>query len=329
MEKIIILGTGGTIAGSATSQTNLTGYKSGDITIEALLATVPELDTYGPIEGEQFCNIESSDMTADLWLSLAKRVQTLVEQEDVAAVVITHGTDSLEETAYFLQLAVATDKPIVMTGAMRPSTALSPDGPLNILQAVQVARTKEAAHKGVLIVMNGYIDSASFIQKTDTTHVETFASHPFGHCGVVQEGKAYFVQTLAKKRGIDFWQRGSILEVEKLPKVEVVYLYPDMDLALLSLFEKINTKAIVLAGLGHGTIPCHLWNTLKALSDKGIILVRASRTAMGLVTDLPGDKELGLIPAYGLSPFKVRMLLRLALTKKFTKEDIQQLLLNY
>ena len=172
--KIALIGTGGTIAGKGTSNTDLTGYTAGVLGLDEILASVPGTKPYGPYTYAQFSNIESSDITVNHWLELSKLVQKLVNRDDIGGVVITHGTDSMEETAYFLNLTVHTDKPIVITGSMRPAGAISADGPINLLQAIQVARTPSSVGKGVVVVLNGYIDGARDVSKCNTTNVATF-----------------------------------------------------------------------------------------------------------------------------------------------------------
>ena len=198
-KKIYVLACGGTIAGKAASADDLTGYAAGQTSVGELLAAVPELAEYADVEGEQFCNIDSSDMTEALWLSLASRVQEIADREDVDGIVITHGTDTMEETAYFLDLTVHTIKPVVLTGSMRPSTAISADGPLNLLEAVQAASWSELGKYGVVIVMNSTVHSARFVEKTDTTHADTFKGRQMGCLGYMQDGRPYLYQQPLRK----------------------------------------------------------------------------------------------------------------------------------
>lgn len=174
MRNIHIIACGGTIAGRADRATNLTGYTAGVMDIGDLLAAVPAIHDVAAVTGEQLFNIDSSDMTEEKWLALARRTEDAAARDDVDGIVVTHGTDTLEETAYFLNLTVHTCKPVILTGAMRPASALSADGPLNLLEAVQAAKTAEAGKYGVLIAMNGMLCSARFGYKTDTTHVHAF-----------------------------------------------------------------------------------------------------------------------------------------------------------
>src|SRR5512138_390450 len=191
LPTVVVLATGGTIAGAAGSDVQA-AYKSGQVGVEQLLAAVPQAKKLANLKGEQISNIGSQDMNDEVWLKLAKRINELVAQRDVAGIVITHGTDTIEETAYFLNLVVKSKKPVVMTAAMRPSTALSADGPLNFYNAVAVAADKDAAGRGVLVVINDWIHGASSLTKTSTTAVQTFLSPVRGLVGTVAYGETEF-----------------------------------------------------------------------------------------------------------------------------------------
>src|SRR5262245_56919562 len=186
LPRIVVLATGGTIAGAAATDVQA-GYKSGQVGVDQLLAAVPQANKLATLRGEQVANIGSQDMNDDVWLKLAARVNALAAQPDVNGVVITHGTDTIEETAYFLNLVVKSNKPVVMTAAMRPATALSADGPLNFYNAVGVAAYKDAAGRGVLVVVNDWIHGASSLTKTSTTAVQTFLSPVRGLVGRSEE----------------------------------------------------------------------------------------------------------------------------------------------
>ena len=187
--NVHIIATGGTIAGRAASAAATVGYKAGELTVGQLIASVPGLDKLANLSGEQLCNIDSKDMQEAIWLQLAERVEAAAERKDVDGIVITHGTDTLEETAYFLQLTVKTDKPIVLTGAMRPATAISADGPMNIWQSVQVAADASATGRGVLVVMNGQINGAETVTKVNVNALEAFQSPGRGPLGVIIDEK--------------------------------------------------------------------------------------------------------------------------------------------
>ena len=251
--KIALIGTGGTIAGKGTSNTDLTGYTAGVLGLDEILASVPGTKPYGPYTYTQFSNIESSDITVNHWLELSKLVQKLVNREDIGGVVITHGTDSMEETAYFLNLTVHTDKPIVITGSMRPAGAISADGPINLLQAIQVARTPSSVGKGVVVVLNGYIDGARDVSKCNTTNVATFDSPLVGHLGIVQDGIAHYYKASTRRHTQD-----SVFDVSKLselPRVVIMTCYGGMDDMVPMSVVATNPDGLILTGLGHGTIP--------------------------------------------------------------------------
>lgn len=315
--KIVIIGTGGTIAGSSASAADLTGYRAGSLSIEALTSSVASLADYGPFAAEQFSNIDSSDMTVDHWERLAATVRERLSQADVAGVVITHGTDSMEETAYFFHLTVASAKPVVITGAMRPATAISADGPLNLLQAVQTARSPQARGKGVLVVMNGQIHGAREVTKQFTTDVATFGNPVFGIQGIVQEGNAYFYQT-STRRHTENSAFGSV-NLKNLPSVAILSLYAGIDVKTVEAVLATKPAGVVVAGLGHGIFPDPVRRVLQQLD---IPVVRASRTTGGLIT-AGGDADNHWITADTLSPAKARILLMLGLTQTTDKRQLQ------
>ena len=221
-KKVIIIGTGGTIAGRSGAAEDLTGYHAGELSVESLLSSVPGLMHYGPFECEQFSNIDSSDITVEHWVRLAATVQRYVDDDTVAGIVITHGTDSMEETAYFLHLTVDTDKPVVLTGSMRPATAISADGPLNLLMAVQTVRAEASRGKGIIVALNGYLDCAREVTKLHTTDVATFGNDYFGHMGLVQDGiPFYYYEPLRRHTKHSEFAR---LGEQTLPQVEILYL---------------------------------------------------------------------------------------------------------
>src|SRR5690349_20676268 len=249
LPHIVVLATGGTIAGAAASDVQA-GYTSGQVGVEQLLAAVPQAKKLAVLRGEQIANIGSQDMNDEVWLKLARRVNELTATPEVSGVVITHGTDTIEETAYFLNLVVKSRKPVVLTAAMRPSTALSADGPLNFYNAVAEAANKDAAGRGVLVVVNDWIHGASSLTKTSTTAVQTFLSPIRGLIGTV----AY---------GVPEWYRGpvgkntatsefSLDGVTALPRVDIVMAYENMDGALIDAAAAAGAKGIVISGVGNG-----------------------------------------------------------------------------
>ncbi len=222
---IVILATGGTIAGAAASGTQ-GDYKSGAVTIDAMLAAVPGINDLARIKGEQISNVGSQDMTIDIMLTLGKRINALLAQKDVDGVVVTHGTDTLEETAFFLNLVVKSDKPSVMVGSMRPSTAVSADGPLNLYNAIGVAIDPNSRGRGVLVVMNDWIHGAHSLTKTNTTAVQTFMSPLRGLVGVSSYGKNDFYNTPHWKHTTA--SEFDIANISTLPRVDILYAYAGM-----------------------------------------------------------------------------------------------------
>jgi L-asparaginase len=202
--SVWVLSTGGTIAGTGSSATDLTNYRSGTILGEDLVKVVPQIKDVANVTVEQVINVPSPAITIDNWLTLANRINQLFrEHPDLAGVVVTHGTDTLEETAYFLHLTVKFDRPVVIVGSMRPATAISADGPLNLLDAVRVASAPEARGKGVLVVMNDQINGARDVTKTNTHRVETFRSPELGFLGYVDEDKVAFLRNSTKRHTVN------------------------------------------------------------------------------------------------------------------------------
>lgn len=321
--KIMMIGTGGTIAGTGNGSSALTEYRAGSIGVDDLMQAVPALEEYGPFESVQFSNIDSSEMSPYRWGHLAMLVNEVAKRDDIEGIVITHGTDTMEETAYFLQLTVNTCKPVVMTGSMRPATALSADGPVNLLQAVQVARSKNAWNQGVLVVMNGYIDSAREVAKLHTTDVATFGNTQLGHMGCVQNGQAYFYYTPCRKHTSE---SEFILHNEvEFPTVGIVNLYGGMDTEILNMVAS-RSQGLVIGGFGHGTLPQGVRDTLKKIA---IPKVRSSRIGNGIVSSNSSDVKESFIVSDSLSPVKARILLMLALQQERSREELERIFATY
>lgn len=278
--KVVILGTGGTIAGKAGSNTEMTGYQAGEIGIQTLINAVPEMLEVADVTGEQFCNIGSFDMIDDIWLRLSRRVSELLQQLEVDGIVITHGTDTLEETAYFLNLTVKSEKPVVLVGAMRPATAMSADGPVNLLNAVALAGSQEAVGKGVLIAMNDQINGARDATKTNTTHVETFKSWELGYLGYFQNGKPIFYKASLRRHtaAAEF----DISKVTALPRVDIVYLHVNCDDILVRAAVSAGALGIVIAAFGHGNLHINIKPALIKIARSGIPVVRSTRVGNGI-----------------------------------------------
>ena len=198
LPRIAVLATGGTIAGEAGDAAKTSGYKAGVVGVDKLLHAVPFLSQVARIHAEQVASIDSKDMTPALWAALGSRVNALLAQDDIDGIVITHGTDTLEETAYLLHLTVKSEKPVVLTAAMRPSTALSADGPLNLLNAVTVAASKASWKQGVLVAFNNQIHGGRDVTKTSTYAVDAFRSPEGGALGWVQDGQVEYQRAVVK-----------------------------------------------------------------------------------------------------------------------------------
>jgi len=326
--NIVILATGGTIAGAAASGTQA-AYTSGAVTIDAMIAAVPGLTNMANIKGEQISNVGSQDMSFEIMLKLAKRINELQKQGDVDGIVVTHGTDTMEETAFFLNLVVKGDKPVVMVGSMRPSTAVSADGPLNLYNAVGVAIDPNARGRGVLVVMNDWIHAAHSLTKTSTTAIQTFMSPLRGVVGVATYGKNDFYNTPT-------WKHTSasefdVTDVNKLPRVDIVFACADMPADLIDASVANGAKGIVIAGVGNGNMNKASLDAAARAVKKGVVVVRSSRVATGTVgrNVEVNDDELGFVASDELNPQKARLLLSLALLKQRSTTDLQNLFATY
>jgi L-asparaginase len=326
--NIVILATGGTIAGAAASGTQ-SGYKSGAVTIDAMIVAVPGIRDLANIKGEQISNVGSQDMSFDIMLTLAKRINELMRKDDVDGIVITHGTDTMEETAFFLNLVVKGDKPVVMVGSMRPSTAVSADGPLNLYNAVGVAIDPNARGRGVLVVMNDWIHAAHSLTKTSTTAIQTFMSPLRGVVGVANYGKNDFYNSPQWKHttGSEF----DITNVTQLPRVDIVFAYADMRADLIDASVTNGAKGIVIAGVGNGNMNKASLEAAARAAKKGVVVVRSSRVATGTVgrNVEVNDDDLGFVASDELNPQKARILLSLALLKPRPTTEIQNLFTTY
>src|SRR5262245_2675045 len=326
--NITILATGGTIAGAAATGTQ-SGYTSGAVTIDAMIAAVPGIKDLANIKGEQISNVGSQDMSFEIMLKLAKRINELLKTDAVDGIVVTHGTDTMEETAFFLNLVVKSDKPVVMVGSMRPSTAVSADGPLNLYNAVGVAVDPRAKGRGVLVVMNDWIHAAHSLTKTSTTAIQTFMSPLRGVLGTSAYGKNDFYSTPPWKHttGSEF----SVSGVTKLPRVDIIYACADMPADLIDASVRNGAKGIVIAGVGNGNMNKASLEAAARVAKKGVVVVRSTRVPTGSVgrNVEVNDDELGFIASDELNPQKARLLLSLALLKSRPKTDLQNLFSTY
>jgi L-asparaginase len=326
--QIVILATGGTIAGAAATGTQ-SGYTSGAVGIDTMLAAVPGIDKLATVKGEQVAKVGSQDMSFAVMMTVARRINQLASDPGVDGFVITHGTDTMEETAYFLNLTVKTDKPVVMVGSMRPSTAVSADGPLNLYNAVSVAADPKASGRGVLVVMNDEIHAAHSLTKTSTTAVETFMSPLRGVVGVTSYGKNDYYQSPSWKHTTQ--TEFDISNVTAIPRVDIIYASADMSPDLIDAAVANGAKGLVIAGVGNGNMNEASVKAAARAVDKGVVVVRSSRVMTGFVgrnVELDDD-ELGFVASYELNPQKARVLLALALLKKHSLAELQQMYDTY
>ena len=326
--NVVILATGGTIAGAGADVTNSASYTAAKLAVDKVIASVPQLSNVATVRGEQVFQIGSESFTDEKLIQLAKRVSTLLKQDDVDGVVITHGTDTLEETAFFLDVTVKSDKPIVVVGSMRPATAISADGALNLLDAVTVASSKEAIGKGVTVTMNDYIQSGRDVTKRTNVVPSAFFSQ-WGPLGMVVEGKTYFYRTLAKRHNTT--SEFDIDQIDSLPLVGIVYGSGNMIPAVYDTEVQAGAKAIIHAGTGNGSVADYLVDKLKDLRAKGTIIVRSSRVPDGFVlrnAEQPDDKY-DWVVSHDLNPQKAKLLTALALTKTSDTKELQRIFWEY
>ncbi|AHZ25338.1 L-asparaginase II [Helicobacter pylori J166] len=326
LPTIALLATGGTIAGSGASA-SLGSYKSGELGIKELLKAIPSLNKIARIQGEQISNIGSQDMNEEVWFKLAKRVQELLDDSRIQGVVITHGTDTLEESAYFLNLVLHSTKPVVLVGAMRNASSLSADGALNLYNAVSVAVNEKSANKGVLVVMDDSIFSAREAIKTHTTHTSTFKALNSGAIGSVYYGKVrYYMQPLRKHTTESEFTLSQLKT--PLPKVDIIYTHAGMTPDLFQASLKSHAKGVVIAGVGNGNVSAGFLKAMQEASEMGVLIVRSSRVGSGEITSGEIDDK-AFITSDNLNPQKARVLLQLALTKTNNKEKIQEMFEEY
>lgn len=326
--KVYILATGGTIAGTGASAT-ASGYTAGKVGIQTLIDAVPEMKNIADITGEQIASIGSQDMNDQVWLKLAKRCNELLASDSIDGIVVTHGSDTMEETSYFLNLTVHSDKPVVFTGAMRPSTAMSADGPLNLYNSVCTAADPASRGKGVLIVMNGKILGPASTQKMNTTDVQTFQAPDGGALGYVYNSKPHYNYVTLKKHTTD--SEFDVSGLESLPKVGIMYSYSNVDADVVDPFLSDGYEGIVHAGVGNGNIHKNVFPKLDQAVSQGMVVVRASRCPTGPVTlnDEVDDSAHHFVASWEKNPPKARVLLMLALTKTHDWKKIQKYFEEY
>lgn len=327
LPNVAILATGGTISAKGGSSTQMTGYTSGLIGVEALVDAVPEIQEFANISGEQITNVSSPSLTFDILTHLAKRVNELLASPDIDGVVITHGTSTIEETAYLLNLVVRSDKPVVFTGAMRPATAISADGSLNLLNAVMLAAHPDSVGKGVLVALNNHINASREVTKTNTMSVETFKAPEIGILGYIQNSVPYFFRTTSKRHTAQ--SEFSVDDLADIPRVDIVYGYLHDDTVHVDAAVAAGAKGIVIASPGHGTMSAAIKQGLVNAQKQGVVIVKTSRCGSGLVTRVADDDKTNFVAGGYLNAQKARILLMLALTKTSDSVEVQRIFNEY
>ena len=324
LPRIVVLSTGGTIAGRGDSTMNMSDYKAGALLGEQLVEAVPELNQLARVRVEQISNIGSSNMTFAIWRALAERINAIfAEDAGVAGVVITHGTSTIEETAYFLNLTVKHDRPVVLVGAQRPATALSADGPLNLVNAVRTAASDDSRGRGVLVVLNDEINAARDVTKSNTYRAETFRSGELGFLGYVDQDKVAYYRSPGKRHTVN--SEFDLRAIRALPCVEIVYSSVEANTpVLVDALQKAGVRGIVFAATGAGSLSDGEKEVVKKTVARSgnTVFVRSTRVANGRVIGRAEFDKLGIIAADNLSPQKARILLMLALA---TTDDLGEL----
>ncbi len=328
LAHVVILATGGTIAGVQPKEGEA-GYKSGAVSIDSLVKAAPGLEKLARIDGEQIASIGSQDMNDFVWVKLAKTAAELLAKPDVDGIVVTHGTDTLEETAYFLSLVLKSDKPVVLVGSMRPSTELSAEGPSNLYNAMALAADPAARGRGVLVVANDTAHAARFIQKTNTTSVQTFVSVGRGPVAEVLKGtKTVYLLPASLTASKGFFNTTGI---DAMPRVDIVYAHEGVDAAPVKAAVAAGAKGIVLAGVGDGNATKEMIDALVDAAKAGVVVVRSTRVGSGIVRRNieVNDDKLGFVAGLDLNPQKARVLLRLGLTKTNDVAKVQKYFEEY
>ena len=320
LPNIAVLATGGTIAGAGASSTG-SSYHAGEVPGDELVRSVPGLSRVADITVREIASIPSQDMTEGVWLALLSAIREDAEKFD--GFVITHGTDTMEETAYFLQLTTACKKPVVLVGAMLPSTGLSADGPRNLYNAVLTAATPDTAKQGVVVAMDNVVIGARDVFKSNTTQPETFQAMNFGKVGWIFNDKVtYEAVGLRAQLKAPF----DVTKLDQLPKVGIVYNHAGVEGYQAEALVKAGYKGIVSAGVGNGNIHKAVWPVLEKAAQDGVVVVRASRVPTGSATKDAevDDEKMHWVAAQSLNPQKARVLLQLSLTKTADWKEVQQ-----
>jgi len=328
LPRVIILATGGTIAGAGAAA-DRAGYEAGKIPIDDLIGSIPTVKKIASITGEQIASVGSQDMTVEIWKKLAVRINEIAKKKEADGIVITHGTDTQEETAYFLDLVVTTDIPVVLTGSMRPATAISADGPKNLYDAITIAINPKSKGRGVLVSFNEGIYDAREVMKLSTTKTNAFGSPNTGSVGQAYDGRVEYYSS--SEREVNPKKPLVMTADTKLPRVDIVYMYADAPADQIDMLVGKKVDGIVIAGVGNGNFNKAYMEAVTRAVAAGVIICRASRTPSGRVVlhDEIDDEKLGTIVSDDLTPQKARVLLMLGLTRTKDKKQLQEIFFKY
>jgi L-asparaginase len=328
LPRVKILATGGTIAGAGNSA-DRAGYKAGALPIDELLNAVPQIHKVANVTGEQIASVGSQDMSIEIWKKLAVRINEIFANNEADAVVITHGTDTQEETSYFLDLTIPYKNAVVITGSMRPATGISADGPKNLYDAVTVAANPASKGKGVLVCFNESIFDGRDVVKISTTKLNAFEAPNVGPVGQVYDGKVNYYS--AALREVNVNTPFKITAATQFPRVDIIYMYADATGDLINSAVSNGAKALVIAGVGNGNFDKSFMDAITSAVKNGVIVCRASRCLSGRVVleDEINDKELGTIVSDDLNPQKARVLLMLGMTVTKDKDQLQKYFFQY
>ena len=329
--RVYVIGTGGSISCVGDSRLDLLNYNYADrhLTIDEMVARIPEAHEFADIRAEQFLNSYGGDIAPPQWLDLARRIEQIFHDDvEAAGVVIAHGTSTLEEAAYFLNLAVRSSKPVVITGAMRPSTGLGTDADINLYDAIRVAASPDAAGKGALVVLNSEIQAARDVTKTNTSRLETFKSGELGFLGYADaDGKVVFLR--APTRSHTASSEFDVDSITALPRVDIACAYSGVDGSAVKALVDTGCAGIVSAGLGSGSAPRAFLDALGEAQRRSVCIVMASQVGSGRVMAKRSFTEKGFVVADNLAPKKARILLMLALAQTRDVGEIQRIFLTY
>jgi len=319
LPQVRMFTTGGTIQSKGAHRQKLMEYSDGKVSPEELIADLPELKQVAEVSYTEIANVGSPGVKTDILLKLANEINAWLAKPESAGAVVTHGTATLEETAYFLNLVVKSNKPVVMVGAMRPFTAVSRDGPMNLYNAVRVAASPTATGYGVMILLNDEINAARDTTKNNTYRVETFVARDLGPIGFADSDRIVFYRRPIYRH--TYKSEFDVSKLTSLPRVDVTYTYQEEDGTAIDAFAAAGAQGIVLTGGGGDSI--------KKAQAKGVVFVQSDRKGSGRVVESERSAERGIVTSDNLPPQKARILLRLALTKTKDPKEIQRMFAEY